>query len=164
MFLRSAYNYDREAASDETGVDCSRVVDVETGEFVETPSMTKQSFAEECDINTIVKRFGLTGQLPQNVRMPTFGDFAYVPDFHSAMNAIREANESFMEMPADVRARFGNDAGAFVAFCSDDRNRDEAVRLGLVPAKAPVAPPVAVADPVGSGTAVAPPVEAPIKP
>lgn len=130
-FLRTPYNYDRLAASDESAVDCS----------VE-PSLAKQSFADECDINTIVRRFGLTGQLPSDVRAPVYQDFEEVFDFQSAMNAVRSAQESFLAMPAGVRARFGNDPQAFVEFCSDVGNRAEAEKLGLVVPKAPVAPEV----------------------
>lgn len=136
-FVRSPYNYDMNVAGDESGLDCSRTVDPETGEVVLTPSLAKQSFAEEVDINTIVRRFGLTGQLPQAVRPPTFGDFENIPDYHAAMNAIRLADEAFMEMPAEVRARFGNDAGSFVEFVSDENNRDEARKLGLLVPEAP---------------------------
>ena len=70
-----------------------------------------------------------------NVRMPEYGDFTGVFDFHSAMNAVAMANESFEAMPADVRARFHNDPQEFVSFCMDDKNMDEARKLGLVPAK-----------------------------
>lgn len=123
-FVRSAYNYDRDLASDESGLRCEDV------------SLAKQSFAEECDINTIVRRFGVTGELPTNVRMPTYGDFSTVVDFQSAMNAIASANESFDAMPAEVRSRFHNDAGEFVDFCSREENRAEAIKLGLVLPKA----------------------------
>lgn len=123
MFLRTAYNYDKNAASDESGLSCPE------------PTLAKQSFKEECDINTIVERFGITGQLPQNVRMPTYGDFEQVYDFHTAMNAIRAAEESFMAMPAKIRARFQNDPQQFVEFCSDENNREEAAKLGLAAAK-----------------------------
>lgn len=162
-FLRTMYNYDMNEAGDKSGLDCR--YDPDTGE--ETPSMTKQAFAEECDINTIVRKFGLTGQLPQGVRMPSFGDFLDVPDYHSAMNAIREADESFMMMPADIRSRFGNDAGAFVAFCSDPANRVEAEKLGLVAPKAVVEPVGAAAvagAPSGSSAAPEPDLAVPIKP
>lgn len=134
-FLRTAFNYDRNVASDETGLDCS-------GE----PSMTKQSFAEECDINTIVRRFGLTGELPSGVRMPTYADFSNVVDFHTAMNAIAQAGEAFDAMPAEVRARFDNDPAKFVDFCSDEGNRAEALKLGLL---APLAADLAVSGTPG---------------
>lgn len=122
-FVRAAYNYDMNAASDESGLECKDV------------SLAQQHFAEECDINTIVKRFGLTGELPSDVRAPTYGDFVGIVDFHSAMNAIARANEAFDEMPAEVRARFQNNPAEFVAFCSDEKNRAEAEKLGLVFAK-----------------------------
>jgi len=127
-FVRSPYNYDRGAAGDESGLKC------------EDASLARQSEAEEADINTIVRRFGLTGQLPQNVRVPSYGDFSDVFDFQSAMNVVTEAREAFLEMPADVRARFHNDPAEFVAFVGDDRNRDEAIKLGVV---VPVEPPKA---------------------
>lgn len=140
-FIRDAYNYDRDLVSDETGLMCL------------DDSRTKQSFAEECDINTIVRRFNLTGQLPSNVRAPTYGDFEEVFDYHSAMNAILEAERSFMMMPAEVRDRFGNDPQRFLEFVNDDHNRDEAVKLGLV---LPQAAQLASEAPPASGAAGAP--------
>jgi phage internal scaffolding protein len=121
VFVRSTFNYDMNAASDESGLRCDDV------------SLAKQEFAEECDINTIARRFGITGELPSGVRMPSYGDFSSVVDFHTAFNAVALANEAFETMPADVRSRFQNDPGKFVDFCSDESNRDEAIRLGLVP-------------------------------
>lgn len=121
-FVRSAYNYDMSAASVDAGLLCEDV------------SLAKQSFAEESDINTIVRRFRISGELPVNVRMPTYGDFTGVSDFHSAMNAVALAHEAFDAMPAEIRSRFHNDPQEFVAFCSDDSNMDEARKLGLVPA------------------------------
>lgn len=123
-FLRTAYNYDTNKAGDESALHCK------------DPTLTKQSFAEEVDINTIVRRFNITGELPTNVRMPEYGDFEGIFDFTSAMNAIRAAQESFDAMPADVRSRFHNDPAQFVDFCSNQANRQEAEKLGLVSAEA----------------------------
>lgn len=145
-FLRTQYNYDMQEASDETAINCKDV------------SLAKQSFAEECNINTIVKRFGLTGQLPENVRMPTYGDFSDVTNFHDAMNAIALANEAFEKMPADVRRRFDNDPGKFVDFCNDENNRPEAIKLGLIEPKPQIEP----KPPVGGE--VTPPAPAPAVP
>lgn len=122
MFVRNAYNYDTGEVSEETGL------------FCDDESLTQQSQAEEADINTIVRRFGLTGHLPQAVVMPVYGDFDVVSDYREALEQVRAADAAFMLMPADVRARFDNDAGAFVDFCSDDRNIDEARKMGLIPA------------------------------
>lgn len=120
-FVRSPYNYDVMEASDASGLDCSR-----------DKGRTQQSFAEDADINVIVKRFGLTGELPENVPQVLEGDFSYVTDFQGAMDLIVRARESFDAMPAAVRSRFDNDAGKFVAFTSDEANFAEAATFGLV--------------------------------
>lgn len=99
----------------------------------EDASLTKQSFKDECDINTIVRNFGLTGQLPvSNNVAPQYGDFTDVVDYRTALDAVIQANDSFMSLPAEVRKRFGNDPADFVDFCSDPNNRDELIKLGLV--------------------------------
>lgn len=119
MFIRSPYNYDMDGVSVETGLRC------------EDFSMTTQDAAEESDINTIVRRFGITGELPANVRAPQYGDFTGINDYQTALHAVMEAEASFNKMPADVRSRFANDPAQFVAFCSDPANLPEMDKLGL---------------------------------
>lgn len=127
-FIRSPYNYDRERASDESGLACL------------DESRTQQQFKEESDINNILERFGITGELPNDVKAPQSGDFTAVTDFHSALNVVRAAEEAFMEMPANVRKRFGNDPGEFMAFIHDPANIEESRKLGLrMPEKVAVA-------------------------
>lgn len=107
------------------------------------PGKTIQSQKEEADINTIVKRFGLSGQLPQNVRVPLNDDFDGIFDYQSALNLVIEADRAFGAMPAEVRKRFGNDPADFVDFVSNPDNQDEARKLGIaMPAKVedPVVP------------------------
>lgn len=129
MFLRSTYNYDVDEASLEAGT--SRPVDSDTGEIIDD-GVTQQSFKDECDINTIVKRFGLTGEMPGGFAMPVSGDFSGIGDFQSAMNAVRAAQEAFDSLPGEMRARFANDPQRLISFLEDGANRDEAVKLGLV--------------------------------
>ena len=102
--------------------------------------MAVQSAEEESNINTIVRRFGISGELPNNLRMPQSGDFTNAPDFHTAMNLVRQAQEEFVRVPADIRARFNNDPARFMAFVEDEANYDEALKLGLVNPR-PVVPP-----------------------
>lgn len=127
VFVRTPYNYDADQASLDSGLRCEDV------------SRTQQHFQEECDINTIVRRFGLDGDLPEGVRRPMYGDFTGIGDFRDAIEAVRRAEDSFMAMPAAVRSRFENDPGAFVDFCNDPANKDEWKKLGLVDPD-PVAP------------------------
>lgn len=121
IVLRAFGNYDADAVSRETAMD-----------FDPSEGVTQQQFAEEVDINTIVKRFGLTGELPDGVGMPVSGDFTGVSDFRSAMELVRSAQESFMLLPANVRDRFANDPARVIAFLDDEANREEAIRLGIV--------------------------------
>jgi len=101
----------------------------------EETCVVSQSAKEECDINVIVARFGLTGQIPQGYKPPMSGDFTGVNDFHTAMNAVKEAEASFMQLPAHLRKRFGGDPQELMRFLDYGKNRDEAVKLGLVPPK-----------------------------
>jgi phage internal scaffolding protein len=129
VFLRTAYNYDMDEVSEETGLACSEA------------TLAKQEFRDECDINTIIARFGIGYELPEAAHPPSFADFEDVMDFQSAMNSIVAARESFMLLSGEVRARFGNDPQSFVEFCSDSKNYDELIKLGFaVERPAPQAP------------------------
>lgn len=126
MFIRSSFNYDRDQASDESALACL------------DESKAIQSAEEESNINTIVRRFGISGELPNQVAMPQSGDFTNIPDFHTAMNLVRQAQEEFVRVPAEIRARFNNDPGRFMEFFDDPSNYDEALKLGLVNVRPPV--------------------------
>lgn len=132
IFVRSAYNYDVDEASKESSLECL------------DESLAIQSAEEESNINTIVRRFGVSGELPNGLAMPQSGDFTNIPDFHTAMTMIRKTQEEFLRVPAEVRARFGNDPQAFMNFLENTENREEARRLGLLKDPVPVPEPLAV--------------------
>lgn len=106
-------------------------------------SRTKQAFRDECNINNIMRKFEKTGMV-DHVRTVngSYDDFTNTPvDYHDAMNIVVNAQNMFMTVPAKVRARFGNDPGAFISFVEDPANREECVKLGLaVPPAEPPAP------------------------
>jgi len=122
-FLRTPYNYDVDKVSDETGLVCPE------------PTLAQQNFKDECDINHIVRQFGLTGELPGKPLSPQYGDFSGVLDYHSAVNAVLAAQDDFMELPAQLRSRFNNDPAELIDFLANEQNREEATKLGLVAAK-----------------------------
>lgn len=100
------------------------------------PSLTQQQFVRECDINFIVAQNEKTGLLTHvNHRTPQFGDFGDATDYQSALNYLQEADNAFMSLPADVRARFQNDPAQLLDFLTDVNNADEAVKLGLAVVK-----------------------------
>lgn len=118
--FNTGFNKDNDAVSLSAGFEC-------VGE-----SLAVQSAEEESNINTIVRRFGISGELPNNLRMPQSGDFTGLPDFHAAMNLVRQAQEEFVRVPAEIRAKFNNDPARFMSFLDDESNYDEALKLGLV--------------------------------
>lgn len=102
-------------------------------------SMAHQSMRDECDINRIMERWLKTGVLEHRNRYEGhYGDFLDVPaDYHQAANQVLAAQEMFLELPAKVRKRFGNDPGAFLEFVGDPENRSELEKLGLAKPKPP---------------------------
>lgn len=145
-FIRSAYNYAVDAVSFETGLYCA------------DESLAQQHMAEDADINTIVRRFGLTGHMPVGVKLPSYGDFTGIVDYRSALEAVQEAEDSFYELPADLRARFDNDPQLYLDFASNPANQEEIYDLGLADRPRPAASsPVDVpqAAPVPSGASSA---------
>lgn len=132
LAFRTPFNYDGDAVSRETGLECK------------DESLTVQSSLDETDINTIVARFGLTGELPSDYKPPLSGDFVDVTDYQSALNAVMAADAAFMEMPPSLRSKFENNPQKLMEFLADDKNRDSAIDLGLVPKSAAPVPPIAV--------------------
>lgn len=98
----------------------------------EEPTMTQQSDANETDINVIMAKYQQTGQLPRVLTEPLFGDFTDAPDYRTAVETINAANAAFMEIPAKIRAQFGNDPAEFMKFAGDPKNKEELQKLGLL--------------------------------
>lgn len=115
--------------------------------------MAKQSFQSECDINTIMSKYQKTGLIEHVQKFQgSYGDFTSVADYQLSLNQVLDAQNAFEALPSAIRARFQNNPGAMLAFLEDPKNRDEAVKLGLVepPPPPPEAPPGASG---GAGTA-----------
>lgn len=129
-FVRNPYNYDVEAASQESGLECK------------DPTLAQQHFKEECDINTLVERFHLTGEIPIVQRQPLDIEYAEIFDFRQAQHQLIEADRAFMQLPAKIRAQFDNDPMQFVEFALNPDNKDDLKKWGMLkPEPAPQDPP-----------------------
>lgn len=93
--------------------------------------LSHQSFADECDINTVLSKYMKTGVLPEGKSNPQYGDFSSVGSYQESLNIVARAEEQFMSLDATLRQRFDNDPAQFLAFTSDPNSVDEMVRLGL---------------------------------
>lgn len=110
------------------------IVNPVTGEVTVPPSMTKQSFVEECDINNVLREYSQSGQLrhiSQRAEQGMYTDLPDNTDFQEALNIVLEGQKAFDSLPAKVRNRFNNDPAAFLEFMADPANQDEAIKLGL---------------------------------
>lgn len=96
-------------------------------------SMAIQSEKDSCNPALIYAKYMRTG-LMTNVRQGelTYGDFSNAVDYHDAVFKSQQAQEDFLQLPADIRIRFDNDPGQLIDFLNDNNNYDEAVKLGLV--------------------------------
>lgn len=99
-------------------------------------TMAQQHYKDECDINSIMKKYESTGFLVDPLqlrnRKPQFGDFTNIPDYLTAQNIIVEGREAFEALPARIRKYFNNDPALYLSFVSDIANIDKALEMGLV--------------------------------
>lgn len=102
-------------------------------------SRAQQHFKDQCDINKILARYNKTGQLTHiRSTMARYADVTNIPDLGDLANKVNRANAMFEELPSKIRDRFQNSPEAMLAFMADENNRDEAIKIGLIPA--PVEP------------------------
>lgn len=124
---RAPGNYDADKASAEAVLACL------------DESRTIQSQAVEADINTIVKRFNITGEVPVTSRVPfpIEVDFDQPLDYRTLLDAQIRAAASFNSLPAQVRDTFGHDPLAFVDFATVPENLPKLREWGLAPPAPP---------------------------
>lgn len=102
--------------------------------FFDDASLTHQSFAKDADLNTIVKRYGITdGAFPPAALDPRyFGDFTDAVDFREHLDRVRNATDRFNALPANIRAQFNNDPVELHDFVMNPANVNESVKMGLL--------------------------------
>lgn len=95
-------------------------------------SRTKQSFADDCDVNSIVRRWKATGVLDHVMNeAPRYGDFSTQTDYQEALTRINAAQANFERLPAELREVHGNDPGEFIKWAHDPEKREELEAAGL---------------------------------
>lgn len=95
-------------------------------------SMTDPQYLRDCDINCILKDYKITGKLPEVAKPGVFADVSRLGDFAEHMRVVNDGREHFAALPAEIRARFGNDPAAYFDFVVNPENQSECVRLGIM--------------------------------
>lgn len=93
---------------------------------------TRQEFAEECDINSIMARYEAGGAISHvNRAEPVYLDTTLYHGLQESMDAFREAAASFAALPAKVRKEFENDPQKFIDYAVDPANLEQMREWGL---------------------------------
>lgn len=103
-------------------------------DFTGQVSRTKQEFRDECNINSIIRRFRLEGKFPNGKPPPSmdnYGDFSSAQDYMDAVNTLARADAQFRSLPSEVRERFDNRADKFLDFV-DPGNLEQLHDWGLL--------------------------------
>lgn len=83
------------------------------GVVFDAPSLTDQTFKDECDIHHIIDNFGQTGLVDSvGAHDPAtlqYGDTTLLPDYETACNLVASVTSEFGELPSRIRAEFNND-------------------------------------------------------
>lgn len=109
--------------------------------------LTVQAPRNEVDINEIMRKAEKGMMINGLDKEPRFEDISEFDGLEMAYIKVQKANEEFMSLPADIRAKFENDPVNLIDFLSDEGNRKEAEALGLVKPKEPENPPSIPAAP-----------------
>jgi len=114
------------------GLDCSQ-----------DPILTEQSHKNDVDINYIVKKHGI--DMIQQTALLKSAEYQFddVPgnDFQEAMLLVTKAQQTFDDLPSDIRKKFDNEPAKFLDFVQDPKNTDQMVEMGLaqrIPTPQPV--------------------------
>ena len=106
-----------------------------SGFQTEGESLTQQSHAAAADVRNIIKQYDRTGLIANvNKGVAQYGDYSQVNEYAEALNMVREANESFAELPSHIREQFQNNAGLFFEFATNPKNSEKMIEMGLAEA------------------------------
>lgn len=84
------------------------------------PSMTEQTHARACDINSILARYKKTGLIEHMAKYePQYGDISEC-DFKKSMDVVAAVKSEYHELPAYVRAELGSPEAYLEAVSTDE--------------------------------------------
>lgn len=99
--------------------------------FKNSKSLTEQCHKDEVKIQNILGRYRRGLPIPPSGRQPFYADMVGAPDFYEAQRFLAETASMFEEVPAQVRAYFGNDPGKYLAFISNPDNAEQMKEFGI---------------------------------
>lgn len=114
----------------------------------QSPTKTQQQFKDQCDVNHIMKKYAKTGEITHlNIKKGQYLDMSDIPSYDDALNIVIKAQKAFDELPSGARKRFNNNPAEMLSFLQDEKNTDEAIKLGLKDPK-PIPTPTPISTPI----------------
>lgn len=100
------------------------------GNFEKT--LTIQSEKDKCCINNILAQYRKTG-LIDHIKQHDgrYEDVSTAGDFQEAMNTVSNAQQSFDQLPSEIRKQFDNNPAEFLNFVHDEKNHAALIKMGL---------------------------------
>lgn len=95
------------------------------------PSLTDESFADECDISLIIERYKVHKIPPRTVDI-AYGYSPTVEDIQHAQMLLAETKSNFEGLPSKIRDEFGNNVENYLAYISDKANLKDCYERGLI--------------------------------
>ncbi len=97
----------------------------------EKPSLTDESFKQECDIDFIISNYVQRGIEPP-VHSVDYGKQYTSEDFLKSMDMVSEVKSAFETLPAIEKERFNNSVTNYLDFISDPKNLRESYEKGYI--------------------------------
>lgn len=98
--------------------------------------LTKQCFKDECDVLNIISRHDRTGLIDHvNNAVAQYGDYSEINEYRESLDLVMQAQQSFGEIPSNIREMFNNDPGSFFEFATNPENHEKMAELGLAEAR-----------------------------
>lgn len=105
-------------------VDCQKAVENGEKTFVE------QSHIKEVEINSIVKKHGVSRLALTREAMELRFDDVTTNDFQEAMNLIKRGNDVFQQLSSQERAEFNNSPEQYLDYVHNPENREALIERG----------------------------------
>lgn len=108
-----------------------------------TRTIRDADVVKECDIHYLYSnmlKFGTAypGRLSKPARTPQFIQSVFPQDLATAMDIVSKAREQFDQLPVEVRDKFNYNPYRFMEFVTNDKNKEELVKMGLANIVEPV--------------------------
>lgn len=105
---------------------------VKPGIVFTEPSLAKQAFKDQCDINNVLKRYNATGVLDHVTALqPVYADLTQVGDLQQAFDIVRSAQDAFDALPSELRNELDNNPANLLSFIQNPANKERCVAYGL---------------------------------